>query len=133
MSTCSIRRRRDSMSIETLALIPALALLLVGGIEFGKIALTYYQLQKALRGAARMLSVLRGANFCDSTDPQIDAIKNFIVYGPGGNTADPIVQGLTPDAITVTPERLDADTGSIGACDCSGASGCLASDGGRAP
>ncbi len=121
------------MLLESALMVPLLILLLAGGMELGKIALTYYTLQKAMGGAARMASVLRGANFCDPDDPQITAIKDFIVYGPDGANGSPIVRSLTADQILITPERMDGETGSIGPCDCSGATGCLASDGGRPP
>ena len=121
------------MLLESVVLIPVLVLLFVGGMEIGKVVLSYYTLQKGMRGAARMAGVLRGANFCDPDDVQITAIKNFIVYGPDGNTASPLVRSLTTDQIVITPERADPDNGGIGACECSGPDGCLVSDGGRQP
>jgi hypothetical protein len=121
------------MLLETVALLPVLLLLLIGGIEFGKIAVTYFTLQKALRGAARMAGVLRGANFCDPVDPQIAAVKDFIVFGSQGDTGNPLVAGLAADQIVITPERYDSDSGAIIDCGCGGANGCLAADGGRPP
>lgn len=121
------------MLLESVLLVPILVVLMVGGIEMGKIALTYYQLQKALRGGARMASLVRGADFCDANDPQLTAIKNFIVFGPDGDTASPVVRDLTADAIVITPERGDAAGGGVAECDCGGPDGCLLSDGGRAP
>ena len=121
------------MLLESVTLIPILVLLFVGAMELGKIALTYYQLQKAFRGAARMASLLRGADFCNQDDPQLTAIKIFIVFGPDGNTASPLVRDLTPDQIVITPERADPNTVAIAECDCGGPNGCLASDGGRPP
>lgn len=128
-----MKRRSGSTLLESVVLIPLLVLLFVGGMEFGKIALTYYQLHKALRGAARMASVLRGADFCNQEDAQLAAIKNFVVYGPDGNTASPLVRDLTPDRIVITPERGDPENGTIGECECAGPTGCLAGDGGRGP
>ena len=128
-----MRRRAGGMLLESVVIIPMLVLLFVGGMEMGKIALTYYTLQKSMRGAARMVSILRGANFCDSEDPQLMAIKNFIVFGPEGDTSSPLVRDLTTDRILITAERADTENGTIGACDCSGPEGCLASDGGRSP
>jgi len=125
-------RRRGGMLLESVTLVPILVLLFVGAMEMGKIALTYYQLHKALRGAGRMVGVLQGADFCNGDDPQITAVKNFIVFGPGGDTASPLVRDLTPDRILITPER-SADDGTIGDCDCGGTDGCSLSDGGRPP
>jgi hypothetical protein len=121
------------MLLESTLVIPVLVVLLVGGMEMGKIALTYYQLQKALLGGARMARVVRGADFCDDSDPQLAAIMNFSVFGPEGDTQSPVVRDLTADAIAITPERGDANTGDIIPCDCGGTDGCLLSDGGRPP
>ncbi len=119
--------------MESTILVPMLVLLLVGAMEIGKITVTYFTLHKALRGAARLASTLRGANFCDPQDTQLLAIKNFVVFGPGGDTATPIVRDLTADRIEILPERADAATSTLAECECSGSSGCLASEGGRAP
>ena len=119
--------------LESVLLIPMLVLLFVGAMEIGKITLTYYTLHKALRGAGRMVSLLRGADFCNSEDPQLVAIKNFIIFGPQGDTASPIVRELTADRILITPERADPENGSVAACECGGPAGCLASEGGHAP
>ena len=127
------RGRRGGTLIESVLIIPPLVILMVGGMEMGKIALTYYQIQKALNGAARMASLLRGADFCNQDDPQLSAIRNFIVYGPDLNTASPAVRDLTPDAIVITPERADTDSGALSECTCGGPAGCLLNDGGRPP
>ena len=119
--------------LETIMLVPILVVLFVGGMEMGKIALSYYQLQKALRGTARMVSVLRGADFCNQDDPQLTAARNFMVFGPEGDTNNPVVRGLTADRILITPERADVDNGTITECQCGGPDGCLLSDGGRPP
>ena len=127
------RFRRGAMLLESVLMIPILVLLFVGGMEMGKIALTYYQLQKALRGGARMVAVLQGADFCNPDDFQITAIKNFIVYGPDADTSNPLVRSLTIEQILITPERADPENGAISECDCGGSDGCLISDGGRPP
>ncbi len=120
------------MLLESVTLVPILVLLFVGAMEMGKIALTYYQVQKALRGAGRMVGVLRGVDFCNADDPQILAIKDFVVFGPGGDTSEPVVRDLTSDRIIITPERA-ADDGTISDCDCGGTDGCSLADGGRSP
>lgn len=126
-------KRSGVALLESVLLIPLLVLLFVGGMEIGKITLTYYQLQKTLRGGARMVSLLHGADFCNTEDSQIVAIKNFIVLGPEGDAASPVVRGLTADRILVTPERADRENSAIDTCECGGATGCLAAEGGRAP
>jgi hypothetical protein len=117
--------------IESLLLIPVMVLLFIGAMEMGKVTLTYYQLHKALRGGARMAALLRGADFCSAEDPQLAAVKNFIVFGPDGTT-EPIVRGLTAEQVALIPERAQSD-GSVGACECAGPAGCSLADGGRAP
>ncbi len=126
-------RRAGASLLEATLLVPLLVLLFVGAMQMGKIALTYYTLHKAMRGAARMVSTLRGADFCNPDDPQLAAIKNFIVFGPEGDAADPIVRDLTADRIVITPERADPENGAVAECECAGPAGCLATDGGRAP
>jgi hypothetical protein len=127
-------RRRGTSLIETVLLVPVLVLLFVGAMEMGKIALTYYTLHKGMRAAARMASVLRGADFCNQEDPQLLAIKEFLVNGPVGDAEPaPLVRDLTADQILITPERADPENGTIAECECAGASGCLAAEGGRAP
>ncbi len=119
--------------MESLLLIPMLVLLFVGAMEIGKITLTYFTLHKALRGAAGMATQLRGADFCNGEDAQLTALKSFVVLGPAGDAANPIVRDLTSDRIVVTPERADTATGEIGECGCGGPEGCLLSEGGRQP
>ena len=126
------RKQHGSSVLESALLIPMLVLLFVGAMEIGKITLTYYQLHKAMRAGARMAALLRGADFCNAEDAQILALKNFIVFGPEG-TIEPLVRGLSAEQILITPERADAENGSVGGCDCSGPTGCLPSDGGHAP
>ena len=131
--TSRMPQRAGAAVIEGLLLTPVLVLLFVGGMELGKITLTYYTLHKALRGAARMASTLRAADFCNAQDPQLAAIRNFVVFGPEGDAATPIVRDLTADQIVITPERAEPENGSVADCECAGPGGCLASDGGRAP
>ena len=126
-------RQAGAALLEATLLAPLLVLLFVGAMEMGKIALTYYTLHKALRGAARMASVLRGADFCNPDDTQLAALKNFVVFGPEGDAADPIVRALTAQAVVITPERADPENGTVAECECAGPTGCLATDGGRGP
>lgn len=126
-------RKSGASVVEGALLVPVLLLLLVGGMEFGRIALTYYTLEKTLHGAAGMASVLRGADFCAAADPQLSAVRDFVVFGPNGTTALPVVTGLTSDSIVFTPERVDPINGSVSDCYCGGGNGCSIADGGRSP
>jgi hypothetical protein len=124
--------RRGGAVLESLLVIPVLVLLFVGAMEFGKLTLTYYQLHKALRAGARMAALLHGADFCAAEDPQLLAVKNFIVFGPDGST-EPIVRNLAADQVLILPERADLTSGSVGSCECGGPTGCALTDGGHAP
>jgi hypothetical protein len=125
-------KRRGAAMIESLMVVPLLALFFLGAMEFGKLTLTYYQLQKALSAGAAMAAHLRGADFCAAADPQLAAVKQFIAFGPDG-ASEPVVRNLTADQILLLPERADPQNGSIGSCECGGPAGCALTDGGRAP
>jgi len=129
----SEQNKKGAALLESTLLVPLLVLLLVGGMEFGKITLTYYTLHKAVRGAARMAGLLRGGDFCNAEDTQLAAIRNFVVYGPEGAASAPLVRDFTPDQIVFTPERLDPLNPGITDCGCAGADGCSPAEGGRAP
>ena len=112
--------------------LPILFLLLFGTVELGKIAYTYYTLQKIMTSVARLIGTQQGVNFCDAADPTIAAAKQFVVSASLDTSADSIVQNLTADMIDVRAERLDATTGSLSQCSCSSA-GCDAASGGQPP
>jgi len=124
---------RGGALLESVLLVPVLAALFVGALEMGKITLTYFTLHQAMRGAARMAATLQGADFCDPEDPQLLALKTFLVYGPEGEGSGPLVRELTPDQIQILPERAIPEEGVILPCPCAGSQGCRVSEGGRAP
>ncbi len=124
--------RRGSVSIETAMLLPVLFLLLLGTVEIAKITYTYYALHKILYSLARYLGTQQGVNFCDTADPTVLAAKNFALTGTTDASAPAIIANLTPDQISVRVERLNAQAGTLGECDCS-PTGCDAANGGLPP
>ena len=114
------RSRRGNMIIEAAMWIPICSLLLVGMAQVGRITYTYYTLRKAIYSVAQYISSQQGANFCDSADAVIAAGISFGVTGTTDNTGTPLITGLTPDMIVVTPELFDVATGSLVAWDTTG-------------
>ena len=112
--------------------LPIIFLLLFGTYELGRIAYTYYTLQKMMASIARYVGTQQGVNFCDSGDPTIAAAKTFVITASLDTSADPVVQNLTADMIDVRAERLNVNTGTLDQCTCS-SSGCDASSGGQPP
>ena len=125
-------RRRGSAALETVMVLPFLLVLLLGTVEIAKITYTYYTLHKMLYSLARYLGTQQGTNFCDPSDPNIVAAKNFALTGTADASGTAIVSNLTADMIGIRAERLNAQAGTLSECDCS-ASGCDASTGGLPP
>lgn len=126
------RRHAGSVALETAMYLPILFLLLFGTVELGKIAYTYYTLQKILTAAARYAGTQQGVNLCDAGDPAIMAAKQFAISASLDSSANPLVENLTADMIQVRPERVDPNTGDLNECACS-PSGCDAASGGLPP
>jgi TadE-like protein len=125
-------RRYGSAALETVMVLPFLFVLLLGTVEIGKITYTYYTLHKIMYSLARYLGTQQGTNFCDPADPNIVAAKNFALTGTADASGTPIISNFTADMIAIRAERLNAQAGTLGECDCS-SSGCDASAGGLSP
>jgi hypothetical protein len=124
--------RRGNSILETIMLVPLLLLLLVGMVELARITYTYYTIHKALYTLARYVGTQQGINFCDTTDLGIQSAKAFALTGTTDSTGEPVVNDLTADMIQVRVERVSAENGEVGECECS-VQGCDAGAGGRAP
>ncbi len=118
--------------IEAALLTPVLVLLLMGMVELGRVAYTYFTLQKILYNLARYLGTQQGVSFCDETDATVQAAKNIALTGNTEATADPILPNLTAEQIQVRLERLNRDSGALELCDCS-STGCDVNAGGLPP
>jgi Flp pilus assembly protein TadG len=125
-------KRRGSSLLETVLLLPVVALLLWGMVELARIAYTYYTIQKLLYTIAGNLSTAQAVNYCDDADQNLVAAKNYALTGTiDGSGASP-VPALTADMIEVSPRKLDAATGELAACACA-VTGCDAAVGGAGP
>lgn len=116
-----MRQRKGNMLIEATLWIPIVALLIVGMIQVGKITYLYYSLKKSVYSAARYLSVQQGTDFCDlANDPNVAAAFQFAVTGTTDGSGAPLITNFTTDMLQVTPECVDAVSGTPGPCDTSG-------------
>jgi Flp pilus assembly protein TadG len=125
-------RRNGNSLLETVLLLPILAMLLFGMVEFARITWTYYTLQKILYTVARYAATQTGVNFCDDADPIVTDAKNLATRGVGDAAGDLVLANLTPDLIQVRRERIDAQNPSLAECECS-ATGCDNSQAARGP
>lgn len=112
--------------------MPLLLLLLIGMIELGRVAYTYYSLHKIMYTLARYLGTQQGVNFCDDGDAIVSAAKNYAVTGTTDEGADPILPNLSPDLIQVRIERYSGESQELAECECS-VTGCDTGAGGLAP
>jgi Flp pilus assembly protein TadG len=112
MKTPSNRKNERGTTIAELAVVALLFFTIVFGIiEFGRLLYTHNALTDATRRGARYASIHHGATAADQL-----AVKNYVVYGPNGTydvqgnaTSPALINGLTPDMITVEFLGVDAD------------------------
>ena len=112
--------------------IPLVALLLWGTVEFGRLAYTYFVIQKILYSLGNYVGTQQAVNFCDAADPAIVAAKNFALTGTTDASTDPLVTDLTADMISVRVEKYNNDTQELLECACE-VTGCDAQQGGAGP
>lgn len=125
-------RENGQAALEAAIFVPVLILLLLGTIEFGRLAYTYYTLNKMMYTAARYAGTQQGVNFCDDADASITAAKGLALTGTADSSGDPLIANLSADMIAIRAERVSATSGDIQQCDCT-ATGCDASQGGLPP
>ncbi len=124
--------RRGAAILEAALFIPILFALFIGMEELGRVTYTYYMIQKTLAGLARYLGTQQGINFCNAGDPILTAAVNNTLTGTVDGSGAPLIAGLTPDMVLVSPQQYDAANQQLTACAC-GAPGCDTSQGGTAP
>jgi hypothetical protein len=129
---CHGGRRRGQSLIETAMFVPVLVLLLIGMAEFARVTYVYYTLHKKLYTLARYLGTQQGAVLCDDGDAVVQSAKSYAITGNTDGSAESTLAGLTAAMIQVRLERYDAETATLGQCECS-ISGCDSSQGGTAP
>jgi hypothetical protein len=114
-------RERGNAVLEFALWFPVLLLLVVGMIQFGRLAYLQYSLRKALYTVGRTLSVQQGLDLCDAG--VLAGMVQNLINDP--TTGQPLVSNLTADMITVTSVCLDA-AGNPLPCDTSGCAGLAA-------
>lgn len=124
--------QRGGALLETALYVPVLLLLLMGMVELGRIAYTYFTLEKMLFTLARYLGTQQGVNLCDPADPTVTAAVSYALTGTTDNSAPPFLPALRADMIQIRIERRDTLAGQLLPCDCS-IIGCDAALGGLAP
>src|SRR4030095_5477307 len=93
-------KHQDGQSLLEFAMVlPILLLLAIGTIEFGRAYYHYNTLSKAVRQAARYMSV-----HAYTTAEQTNAIR-MAVYGNATGTGTPVLPGLTTSNFVVTPRN----------------------------
>mgnify|MGYP001230601040 CR=1 FL=1 len=125
------RNQRGGFLLENAMFMPILLLLMLGMIELAEITWTYYSLQKTLYTVARFVGTQQGVNFCDESDAIVAAAKNLAVTGSSDGSTESLIRNLSIDQIQIRLERLTAESGEIGECECS-AEACDTANGGRA-
>jgi len=125
-------RRRGGALLETVLFVPVLLALLIGTVDLGRIAYTYYMLEKLMFNLARYVGTQQGVNFCDGQDATVQSAINYALTGQTDSSDNPIITGLTPGMFQVRIERYDPSSQQLLACDCS-PSGCDPSQGGLPP
>ena len=81
-------KQRGVALVEFALILPFLLLISIIAVEFGRAIWHYNQLTKAVRDAARYLSV-------QTPGTRIAQARNLVVYGNLAGTGDPLVIGLT--------------------------------------
>jgi hypothetical protein len=98
----TLRRYRQSGQsgqslMEFAIVLPLLLLIAFGIIEFGRAYYQYNTLSKAIRNGARYMS------FHPYDNTNISNAQNMVVYGQTSGGSTPVLPGLTPSMISVTP------------------------------
>jgi hypothetical protein len=132
MTGLASKRRRGAALLESILVVPIIFAIFLGVEELARVTYTYYMIQKTLSGLARFLGTQQGVNFCNLGDPIMTAAINNALTGTADGSGQPLINGLTPDMVLVSPETYDSVNQQLGACPC-GAPGCDVSQGGTAP
>ena len=89
--------QRGQSLMEFALVLPLLLLMAFGITEFGRAYYQYNTLSKAIRNGARYMS----SHPYDNAN--ITSTQNMVVYGQSSGSGTPVLPGLTPSMIAVTP------------------------------
>ena len=113
MKSLNHRHNERGATIAELAVVALLFFTIIFGIiEFGRLIYTHNALTDATRRGARYAVLHNGLSDADKTK-----VKNYVCYGndkpaldaSGNPTAPLLVNGLTPDKVTVEFDGIDKD------------------------
>ncbi len=96
------RGQRGQEIIEFAFMLPLLALLLAGVIEFGRAFYEYNILSKSVRNAARYLSAAEISSTGTIPATYATRARNIAVYGNIGSSGTPALPGLSTGQINVS-------------------------------
>lgn len=102
-TTCSAQRvQRGGAMLEFMAVVPVLALLIGLSVEFGRVLYSYNTLTKAVRSAARHLTLTDGSNAASATwtQAQLEACR-LALYGSLTAGSTPLLSGLTSSMVQI--------------------------------
>jgi hypothetical protein len=123
---------RGAVLVESVLILPILLALLIGTVELARVTYTYYMLEKIMFNFARFIGTQQGVNFCDPNDATVQSAIMYAITGTPDGSGTALLPGLQADMFQVNAERIDSNSGSVVACDCS-AVGCDAQQGGQPP
>ena len=110
-----IRSERGSTVVEMAMAAAVFFIMIFGIIEFGRLLYTHNALTDAARRGARYAVLHKQVPDLGEPDP-LTCAKNVVVYGEShinkntcAPTGSPLINGLTPDNVTVTYEGADLD------------------------
>ena len=127
-------KRRGAVLMETVLWVPILVLLLMGTVEFTRVAYTYYTLEKILYNLARYAGTQQGINFCDPNDANVLAAKQMAITGNPDGSGESILPNLSADLINIRLERFAPATTNLIECACeASANGCDTTQGAPPP
>lgn len=94
-----VQNERGIQLAELAIVLPLLLILFGATAEFGRYFYEYSTLAKAARVGARYLVTAKVSTY------ERTRAKNLVVYGNALGTGTPLIEGLTPDNVTVTPKN----------------------------
>src|SRR5262249_12920537 len=113
--------QRGGSLMEFVFIAPFFFMMLVGIVAAGSLFFTHNALVDATRRGARYASMqaaampagtIRTTNGCDTTGPNLTAIKNYAIYGNAAGTGTN-VSGLQPSNICVEYSSFGVNTGTV--------------------
>ncbi len=115
------KRQRGGTLIEFAFIAPFFFMMLVGIVAAGNFYFTHNAMVEATRRGARYASTqaaatpagtVRTTSGCDTTGPQLAAIRNYTIYGNSAGTGDNLVN-LQPSNICVEYANFGVQQGTV--------------------